>query len=231
MMYLHDLWVNFGRDVSLFHEWKKEDNVCLIDQAPLLYVTEMCFEWIVKTDEPLPQELMEHVRKRAYYRKKQERVSSLYCFVICDGRRVMAIETDNTDYPKYRSSLLPRHERIALSVIGEKGREQKHYGYNIPIPQNAYRPQLSFEQAAGLTRTEREKKQQVLNMLTLYEGNAPFLCYIYGEWKEMPSSEVKQKNLELLHKELVSHLKVGWDDTHERLYKVFENMKEVRSSQ
>src|SRR5699024_10025534 len=99
MLYLHDVWVNWfegeenGYNVCHFHEWRKEDQIQLLDQAPLLYITEALFNYIENDMCDMPNSLLDSIYKRAFMRKGQERNVMEYACIITDGMNILAVDT------------------------------------------------------------------------------------------------------------------------------------------
>lgn len=77
MLYMHDVWVNWfegeenGYNVSHYHEWRKNDGIELLDQVPLLYITEDLYNYIENDMFDLPERLLNKICNRAYIRKGQ----------------------------------------------------------------------------------------------------------------------------------------------------------------
>jgi hypothetical protein len=118
MLYLHDVWVNWfegeenGYNVCHFHEWRKDDGVELLDQAPLLKVEPILFNYIENDLSELPQQLLDDIFQKAYLRKNHERVQLEYCFVVTDGVGILAVDTIGYSIPIRKSRLIPRQEQL-----------------------------------------------------------------------------------------------------------------------
>ena len=123
MLYLHDVWVNWfegeenGYNVCHFHEWRKDDGVELLDQAPLLKVEPILFHYIENDLSELPQQLLDDIFQKAYLRKNHERVQLEYCFVVTDGVGILAVDTIGYSIPIRKSRLIPRQEQLVYEMI------------------------------------------------------------------------------------------------------------------
>src|SRR5699024_12720128 len=99
MLYLYDVWVNWfeseekGYNVCYFHEWRKDDNIEILDQVPFLYITDHLFDYIENNLSSLPSHQLEMIHKRAYVRKGQKREPVEYACVDSTGQDVLVIDT------------------------------------------------------------------------------------------------------------------------------------------
>ena len=109
MMYLHDVWVNWfegeenGYSVCHFHEWKKDDPIELLDQVPVLKVTNELYHYIENDLADLPESLLNDVYQKAYLRKNHERIQLDYCFIVTDGLGILAVDTLGYQIPMRKS--------------------------------------------------------------------------------------------------------------------------------
>ncbi|KGX86035.1 YjbA family protein [Pontibacillus marinus] len=224
MLYLHDVWVNWfegeenGYNVCPFHEWRKEDGIELLDQVPLLYVQASLYNYIENDLQDLPQSLLDHVYKRAYLRKNQERISLEYAFVVTDGSNVLAVDTMGYNLPVRKSRLIPRQERLVYDMIEshdpesyqfKKALDKKEYHILSPHP----------EHMIGLTRKERQLKQ--LLMMTLDQlkttKNLSEVRYWLTEWDPTQFAFIHKLNFEQAWKTLYDGIQDGWSPAHEEL--------------
>ena len=122
MLYLHDVWVNWfegeenGYNVCYFHEWRKDDGVELLDQVPLLKIDTVLFNYIENDLAELPQQLLDDIYQKAFLRKNHERSQLEYCFVVSDGKGILAVDTIGYSIPIRKSRLIPRQEQLAFEM-------------------------------------------------------------------------------------------------------------------
>src|SRR5690625_4644551 len=123
MLYLHDVWVNWfegeenGYSVCPFHEWRKDDKIELLDQVPLLYITEELYAYIENDLQDLPQSMLDRIYRRAYLRKGQKRIAMDYACVITDGAGILTFDTIGYEIPIRKSRLIPRQEQVVYDMI------------------------------------------------------------------------------------------------------------------
>lgn len=123
MLYLHDVWVNWfegeenGYNVCHFYEWRKDDTIELLDQVPLLKVDATLYHYIENELLELPQKLLEDVYHKAYIRKNHERLQQEYCFVVTDGKGIIAIDSIGYNVPIRKSRLIPRQEQMVYEMV------------------------------------------------------------------------------------------------------------------
>ncbi|MBB6453038.1 hypothetical protein HNQ94_001486 [Salirhabdus euzebyi] len=224
MMYLHDVWVNWfegeenGYNVCHFHEWRKEDGIELLDQVPLIYVTETLFDYIENDLQDLPKDLLDSVYQRAYLRKNQERIPLEYAFVATNGKSIVAVDTMGYTLPIRKSRLIPRQERLVYDMI------EKLEPVNFSFSKEQYGKEyhtlsLPPDEMIGLTRKERQLKQLLMMMLDQMKQTADLaeLRYWLTEWDPDQYQSIQQMGFEQVWKELFKGLKGGWSTTHEEL--------------
>ncbi|MEC1373876.1 YjbA family protein [Heyndrickxia oleronia] len=224
MLYLHDVWVNWfegeenGYNICHFHEWRRDDTIELLDQVPLLFVEPVLFNYIENDLSELPSELMNEVYQKAFLRKNHERVQLDYCFVITDGKGILAVDTIGYNIPIRKSRLIPRQEQLVYEMIGqhepakytfEKEQAIKEHHILSPNP----------EIMCGLTRKERQLKQLLFMALDqLYSSkNAAEIRYWYTEWSPELYAEIQVMDFEDVWKRLYEDVKNGWTEKHSNL--------------
>ncbi|MCP8615571.1 YjbA family protein [Salirhabdus salicampi] len=222
MMYLHDVWVNWfegeenGYNVCHFHEWRKEDGIELLDQVPLLYVTEVLFHYIENDLQELPKSLLENVYQRAYLRRNQERVPIDYAFVATDGISIIAVDTMGYSVPIRKSRLIPRQERLVYDMINKL----EPTSFSFTPPQKEYHPlSLPPEQMVGLTRKERQLKQILMMIIDQLKQTAHVaeLRYWLTEWAPGNYEKIQQMEFEEVWQKLYDGFKDGWSSDHEEI--------------
>ncbi|WP_100330581.1 YjbA family protein [Bacillus xiapuensis] len=244
MLYLHDVWVNWfegeenGYNVCHFHEWRKEDAVELLDQAPVILMKEPLFNYIENQLADLPKQLLEDVRKKAFLRKNHERVQLEHCFVATDGKGVLAVDTMGYTIPVRKSRLVPRQEQLVHEMFDVHPINE--YDFEVEMEEKEYHIlSLHPYSMTGLTRKERQLKQLLFMALDqLFSSrNSAEIRYWYTEWapgkyreiQAMTTNEVKQS----FHEEVM----LGWTAQHYRLCKnlvkghaFFEKLWEVETA-
>ncbi|WP_042349499.1 YjbA family protein [Bacillus massiliigorillae] len=224
MLYLHDVWVNWfegeenGYNICHFHEWRKEDGIELLDQVPLLKVSSALFEFIENNLSDVPQELMEEVYQKAFCRKNHERIQLEYCFVMSDGKGIMAIDTMGYQIPIRKSRLIPRQEQLVYDMI--KNAPEKEYDVVAKADSKGYHilsPEPTTMQ--GLTRKERQLKQLLFMALDQLHTskNTAEIRYWYTEWSPDKYSYIQHLDFEDAWHELFEETKSGWTGKHELL--------------
>ncbi|WP_163972177.1 YjbA family protein [Oceanobacillus halotolerans] len=226
MLYLHDVWVNWfegeenGYNVCYFHEWRKEDKIELLDQVPLLYITEPLFNYIENDMHDLPDELLDTIFKRAYIRKGQKRTVLEYACVVTDGNDIVAIDTIGYRIPIRKSRLIPRQEQLVFDMV--RNTKPESFGFDESMHQKEYHmlsmePKLVF----GLTRKERQLKQLLMMALDQLRttNNLEELRYWLTEWDPKQYPYIRHMDEETVWQVLYDGVKNGWSEAHEDLCK------------
>nr|WP_144929049.1 YjbA family protein [Paenibacillus bovis] len=221
MLYLHDVWVNWfegeenGYNVCHFHEWRRgEDVIELLDQVPLLYIEPILFDYIENNLAELPQALLNDIYKKAYLRKNHERVQLEYCFVVTDGKGILAVDTIGYTIPLRKSRLIPRQEQLVYEMIADnnptiyKFKPDSIKEYHILSP--------SPELMSGLTRKERHLKNLMFMALDqLYTSkNTAEIRYWYTEWSPHRYNDIQAMDFEEAWQSLYEETKEGWTEKH-----------------
>src|SRR5690625_2310124 len=135
MLYLHDIWVNWfegeenGYNVCYFHEWRKMDQIELVDQIPLLYITDEMYFYIENDLQELPETMLQYIHKQAFIRKGSARKPLAYAAVVTNGIDILAFDTIGYESPIRKSRLIPRQEKIVFELL--KKRRKK--SFKIPV--------------------------------------------------------------------------------------------------
>ncbi|MED5076961.1 YjbA family protein [Geobacillus stearothermophilus] len=222
MLYLHDIWVNWfegeenGYNVCHFHEWRKDDQIELLDQVPLLKVSPALFHYIENSLSDLPKPLLDDVHQKAYVRKNHERIQLDYCFVVTDGAGVLAVDTIGYQIPIRKSRLIPRQEQLVYEVAAEA----EERDYPLPRYEKEYHIlSLAPELMCGLTRKERQLKQLLFMALDqLYSTkNTAQMRYWYTEWAPEKYAAIQKMSFDEAWEQLYNETKYGWSERHEQL--------------
>ncbi|MCA1021567.1 DUF3603 family protein [Halobacillus litoralis] len=222
MLALYDVWVNWfdgaenGYDVPLFHEWRKDDGIELLDQTPLLYVDDKTFDYVLNSLEVMPRKMLEMIEDETYVKKNQVRHSIKYAAALTNGKTTFLFDCLGYDLPVKKSRLIPRQERTSLEMIDKfepltfelEGEEKVHHHLS-----------LDPMYMTGLTRRERQLKSllmMAIDQLKLADHPeeskywlTEFRPDLYNEVKDMDSNQAWNKLLNLTMN--------GWSDSHQNL--------------
>ncbi|MBY7143107.1 YjbA family protein [Virgibacillus sp. NKC19-3] len=224
MLYLHDVWVNWfegeenGYSVCYFHEWRKDDKIELLDQVPLLYITDDLYNYIENDMNELPIVLLDTIYKRAYSRKGQDRTVLEYACIITDGKEILALDTIGYQIPIRKSRLIPRQEQLVFDMIENKKAQSFKFdgtSYEKEYHMLSMPPELVF----GLTRRERQLKQLLMIGLDQLRttNNLKELRYWLTEWDPKNYPFIRFMNEDKVWDALYNGVKQGWSMAHEEL--------------
>ncbi|WP_096155143.1 MULTISPECIES: YjbA family protein [Bacillus] len=223
MLYLHDVWVNWfegeenGYNVCHFHEWRKDDSVELLDQAPLLYVDTILYNYIENDLQELPASLLEEVYQKSYIRKNHERIQLEYCFVVTDGKGILAVDTIGYSIPIRKSRLIPRQEQLVFDMVENHDRTKYHFDTFSKSQGDYHILSPSPDSMRGLTRKERQLKQLLFMALDQLKttNNTAEIRYWYTEWNPIFYNMIQDKPFEEVWNLLFEDIQVGWTSKHE----------------
>lgn len=122
MVMMRDVWVNWfegeenGYNVCEFHEWRSEDRVEVLDQVKLIKASSQLFSYIEDQLLDLPEALLESVHQKSYLRKNMSRIQLDYCFIVCDGERILAIDTMGYKTPIRKSRMTRGKSNLFLRL-------------------------------------------------------------------------------------------------------------------
>lgn len=222
MLYLHDVWINWfegeenGYNVCHFHEWRKSDQIQLLDQVPLLYITEDLYRFIENDVDDLPVSLLDRIYQRAYIREGQARTSLDYACILTDGIGILAFDTIGYQIPIRKSRLIPRQEQLVYEMIKDTKRQDFKYtgeGYTKEYHILSMEPRFVY----GLTRRERKLKQLLMMALDhLYTtNNLEELRYWLTEWHPKKYPLIRFMTEEKVWQALYEGVKEGWSQKQE----------------
>lgn len=224
MLYLHDVWVNWfegeenGYGVCPYYEWRKEDQVELLDQVPLLYITSDLFTYIEDDLDTLPMDLLTTIYRKTSVRKARERCNIEYAAVVTDGNEILVFDTIGYQLPIKKSRIIPRQETLVFEMI--KKVEQKSFAFKKTDQQKEYHI-LSMEPSfvVGLTRRERKLKQILMIALDQLKmaNNLEELRYWLTEWEPKKYPRIRYMNEEEVWDALYNGVEKGWTVHHEEL--------------
>ncbi|WP_170006717.1 YjbA family protein [Bacillus fonticola] len=224
MLYLHDVWVNWfegeenGYNVCHFHEWRKDDQVELLDQVPLLKVSPAFFSYIENDLMELPQSLLDAIYQKAYLRKNHERIQMDFCFVVSDGIGILAVDTIGYKVPIRKSRLIPRQEQLVYDMLENQDAKWTEY----PIRNQTKEHHIlspSPESMKGLTRKERQLKQLLFMALDQLHNteNVAEVRYWLTEWFPDEYMTIQDMNFARAWERLFQEACSGWSDKHVHL--------------
>jgi hypothetical protein len=224
MLYLHDVWVNWfegeenGYSVCHFHEWRKEDSIELLDQVPLLYITEKLYNYIENDMHDLPKALLDSIHKRAYTRKGQKRSVVDYACIVTDGNDILAFDTIGYSIPIRKSRLIPRQEQLVFDMI-DKTKAQSFKFEDSDYEKEYHMLSMPPEFVFGLTRKERQLKQLLMIGLDQLKttNNREELRYWLTEWDPKQYPAIRYMDEERVWETLYNGVKEGWSTSHEDL--------------
>ena len=239
---MRDLWVNWfegeenGYNVCEFHEWRKDDYIELLDQAPLIKLSKDVFDKIENELLDIPQEILNEVEDKAFIRKNNKRNKLKYGFIAVNKNRVIVVNTYGYNIPMRKSRLIPRQHELALEYAATLEEMEIHtepfkktYNHLSPDPKLMY----------GLTRKERELKKVLLMAMDELEleKNVSKLRYLYSEWNWKGYNEVKELDFDTLLNKFINEIEIGWTQKHKELTKIvskgqplFEKIYELESA-
>lgn len=228
---LRDVWVNWqegveeGFNVHPFYEWRKEDNIKLLVETPIIGVTSELYEYIENGIHLLPIELLDLMKDRTAYREnnitKKDGVE--YCGIVTDGKRIIMINVHN-GFPMAKSRLVLRQER-AVFEEWEKGKDAENPIIGLDEEYTVrFKPsetQLTREEAMGLTRKERRQKELLLQTVVfLKTKGVEEIRYWLLEWDEtLSSKKVQSLDREKAISTLIANMRSGWEKKHENFAK------------
>jgi len=223
MIYLYDVWVNWfegeevGSNVCHYHEWRKSDKVEILEQVPVVFITESLFDYIENSLYDLPDALLTLIHKRAYIRKGHTREVLDYAAILTDGRGILAVDTIGYQIPVRKSRLIPRQEQQVFELC--KKAKQKHFSFTDKEEEREdLLGTMEKEHVYGLTRRERQLKKLLMIAMEQLKStdNVSEVLYWLSEWDNHkltyldPHSSIEEV-WEILYKDV----KKGWSEAHE----------------
>jgi len=218
MIFMNDVWINWfegeerGYNICSFFEWRKQDDIQLIDRIPVLFVEEQMFQYIENDLDDLPDKLLSTIQDQTIVKGKTLK----YATIVTDGKGVIAFDTMGYHIPLRKSRLIPRHERRVLRMIRSQSEQKFPLKRKEPV-ETDYLFSLAPEVMYGLTRRERELKQ--LSMLVLdqlREGkNLAEIRYWLTEWEPEQYDFICKLSFQTAWQRLYQYICQGWSKKHE----------------
>jgi hypothetical protein len=191
MLFLHDCWVNLVSEDNLycvpdFHEWRKEENVELVDRTPVIKVDKNTFNYIAFGSNELV-EFANEVEGETFFRKNHERIRTDYCFIASDSERVLFVRLDQDKKVIFKSKLIPRQYQLVIEMMLNTEEIHKVQKFNEISEYGFY---------AGLTRKERESYKVLESFLkNVSENDLAMVKYLLSEISFSTYKEVKDGDL------------------------------------
>jgi len=225
MLYLYDVWVSWfegeeeGYNVCHYHEWRKTDQIDILEQVPVLYIMEDLYRYIENSIYDLPAELLNLIHKRTYIRKGHTKQVLEYACIVTDGRGILAFDTIGYQIPVRKSRLIPRQEQQVFELC--KKAKQRRFPFT-PIDEDRKQSLMSMDKkfVYGLTRRERQLKKLLMIAMEQLKttDNVNEVLYWLSEWDSTKSTDMMhQASIQEVWQTLYDEVKQGWSDAHERL--------------
>lgn len=188
MKYIYDIWVNWCEGESsrhhvwYFHEWRKQDHIELLEQAPVIKVPSLLFQQIEQGMNELPKKLLKNIYQKASVRKKNRKHILSHCTVLVTENESLVIDTIGYTIPLRKSHLTPRHEKLVISIA--KLLEIPPYLHDVKLlhqeEEQLFPPECAY---IGLTRKEKQQKRILFSALEMIKqtNNIMELRYWYTE--------------------------------------------------
>lgn len=222
MLYLYDVWVNWfvgeesGYNVCAFHEWRNNDQIEILEQVPVLFVTESVYDDIENNLHQLPQVLLDKIHRKSFVRRGHNRKILEYVCIITDGRGTLVFDTIGYNVPYKKSRLIPKQEQRVLDLI----KEQKCHTFKLiksSKKTDTNINQINADKMYGLTRRERQLKRLLMIAVQQMKNKSDKKEITY--WLSELTGEDRhgEKPIEELWNSLLVAVKEGWSKQHEEV--------------
>lgn len=233
MQFIYDVQVNWADGmlksylIPKYHEWYKDDEVELYTCLPVVKVSPELFSYIEQEYDRLPQYLLSLIYCKASKKEDGRTIEVEYAFVVTDGKRMIAVDTDSEDVPNYKSYLTPRNASYVEDLLYKL--KLIETDWEPPSPSVlAKKDQLSADlllldekYIQGLTRAERDLKSILMTYLyTLTtSSNSEEVRYWYSEVfpGTFHNEKVKRMRTNTMVQKMFDELKDGWGERHVEL--------------
>src|SRR5690625_2412990 len=168
MLYLYDIWVNWfdgvemGYGICPYHEWRKSDQIEMLDQTPVYFVSTEFFHAIEYGLPKLPDDFLQATYKKTFVRKGYERTALTYSSVISTGTETLAIDTLGYHIPFRKSRLIPRQEQQVFDMSKKATRHNFEIEKQQQLVNDYTYWRIPQQYMIGLTRKERTLKQMLM---------------------------------------------------------------------
>ena len=162
--------------------------------------------------------MLEDVHHKAYIRKNHERLQQEYCFVVTDGKGIIAIDTIGYNVPIRKSRLIPRQEQMVYEMVENVQAEKYEFQVEEMEKEHHILSPSPFIMN-GLTRKERQLKQLLFMALDQLHTtkNTAEIRYWFTEWDPSAYGMVQHMEFEDIWAKLYEEAKTGWSEKHEQL--------------
>lgn len=230
MRYIYDIhvnWVHGGSSLNYIpecFEWMDSDDIKELDSVLVVKITSELYNYIERDYGELPEDLLKHVCTEELFDDDGDLVPFNGIMVVTDGVQVLAINTEDTNEPFFKSRVPINEENFILKLssklptfeskvkIPKKKEKEKdnsllgHFSHIVP------------EYMVGLTRQERELKLILFDLFfeIACSTNVQQVRYWYVEM--FPYEYEQSKNLsqtQMLTK-MFDEIRFGWGETHAR---------------
>lgn len=229
MIYLHDIFVNWvdggsrAHQIPEYHEWRTTDGTELMDTIPVVHVKSELYNYLEDGYIDIPPDILNQVHKESRRVNPETKRKNIveYAFILTDGHHVMAINTEGDTKPNLKSRLVPKQEKLVLEYVADL--TARHYHF---VPEDYEEVDetlggrilsLDPEYMLGLTRTEKEMKEIVMDCLFNISCSENILEVRYWFVELFPKEYSKDLILEKdwMVQKMFDFLKVGWSKQHE----------------
>lgn len=210
MIYIYDILLNWTDDnkVYEFFEWEENDMIEHIKKMPLLKTEEKVLSDFLMSDVKVEDKFLKTIKNKSeiFCQKKTEIIE--YACLFTDGKRVLAVEFDDSGRNIYRSYLL-LDEEFEILDIGER----------LNIEQVSYQIISTNDNNYYFTREEEIMKKYILKELkmTYQSKNYNKLQYLYSE-----CFNDNLLDMEEIYQKFINSLEDKFTENHLRIYQLLK---------
>lgn len=243
MQYIYNVQVNWSDGmlksylIPKYHEWYKDDELEKYTDMPVVLVSKELFTYIEEEYDKLPTELLSSVRFQASKKVDGARMDVEYAFVITDGKRMLAVDTDSEDVPNFKSYISPKDEKSVDDLLYKLTKLVTEF--EIPEPVEVAKEDqlaaslllLDEKYVKGLTRAEKDLKAILMTYLYMLttSTNKEEVRYWYSEVfpGTFHDTKVKKMRKSTLVQKMFDELKDGWNERHINLGNQFVKANDI----
>lgn len=242
--FVYDVEVNWADGmhksylIPEYHEWYQDDEVEKITCLPVVLVTKALYNFVEQEYDVIPRKLLNQVYGKAAQKIDGMQCPINYAFVVTDGERALAVDTDDEEVPNYKSYLSPKNYQKVMELIPKLGPVQE-FEFTPPTPRELGKDEqlaaelllLDEKYVVGLTRAEKDMKSILMTYIytLLTSTNNEEVRYWYSSVFPGTFNDAKVKKMRktTLVKKMFDELKDGWDDRHIRLGEDFVRVNDL----
>jgi len=116
MNYIYDILTNFNDELIDFFEWDKKDNIVRIKKIPIIKISTMDFETILKNNIQIGKDLLHTIYLKTDFWNNNKKKDDLYYLLISDGNGLLALKFNEDGIDIKRSSLMIEEELEVLEI-------------------------------------------------------------------------------------------------------------------